>query len=110
MSETRKPANRRRMDELKLGLDLGAVAEALAAGEITERQAKNATKFINQVKAVREKPLKARLIQSDSGQFLGEAHPLDCGAWKAYRYGPEFRDGGKVFPSLEDAKQFIING
>lgn len=101
-------ASAKRMSELRTSGDLKAVAAALATGEITERQAKNAAKFIRAGLAIRRNPVRTLLIgDSGEGPWHGEIKPLADGKWLARRYGPEYRNGGVVFADADAAEQYV---
>lgn len=105
MQDKPKRANAKKMSELKTSLDLDAVAAALQAGEITSRQAKNATRFIEVALDIRNNPLYA--VEDGKGQFIGEFHRLPDGNWRARRYGKEFKTGGVIVSSEDEAIAYV---
>lgn len=96
------------MQELKTNGDLGAVAAALNAGEITDRQAKNAVKFIETARDIRENPIRTALIESEGGGYAGEVSSLPGGKWLARCYGPDYdKNPGVTVDSFELAEKFV---
>lgn len=102
-----KKANARRLSELKFSNDPMAIDDAVANGEISARQAQNMLKFMAAVTSIREHPPQSVPIQDERGQFVGEVRPLSDGSWLARPYGPEFKTGGTVFDSADEAQQYV---
>jgi hypothetical protein len=57
---------------------------------------------------IRRNPIRTLLVTDENGAFLGEITPLNNSAWRACRYGSEYKKGGVVVPSKKEAERYIL--
>lgn len=100
------PANNRKLvNYLRAGLDAAATQAALERGDITPIQARNITRWIDQVRKIHAYPL--HVVQDRQGRMIGEFKAGDAGnEWVARRYGSEY-DTPATFDSQEAAIAFV---
>jgi hypothetical protein len=98
--------NRKLVEQLRLGLDLGATQAALDRGAITPIQAKNIVEWVVQVKRVRENPMYA--VVDAAGQYVGELVTENKGvSWIGRRYGKNYPNDSAEFTDQEHAVAFV---
>ncbi|MCY0914045.1 hypothetical protein [Massilia antarctica] len=98
--------NRKLVEELRNGLDIGATQAALDRGEITPIQARNIVKWVVDVQHIRDNPM--YVVVDAAGQHIGELVTTNKGlSWIGRRYGKNYPNDSAEYPDEDQAVAFV---